>query len=131
MSVALLTKAEFLSLTGSEFNQAETDNPELVSEIVDAAGAAVGELWDTTRSTGHMARAAHILTLLGMSASGAAGVAGPISARSIAGLSVSYASSAFDSSDAGLSTTKWGRMYLDLRASVLSVPTTDVGVLIS
>lgn len=128
MSNALLTIEQFATLTGDEFTAGIASDPELANEVLDAAGAAVGELWGSIRSTGHMARTAHMLTVLGKSATGSEG--GPVTARSISGLSISYAATSFDASEAALSSTKWGRMYLDLKKSVLVVPMVDVGILI-
>jgi hypothetical protein len=76
-----------------------------------------------------MLRAAHLLTMAGQSANGSA-EAGPVASKAIGAISISYATAAAAAGDESLARTKWGRMYLDLRASVLIGPTV-AGVIVA
>jgi hypothetical protein len=55
---------------------------------------------------------------------------GPVASKSIGALSISYAQAAVAAGDASLARTKWGRMYLDMRAGVMVGPTV-AGVMVA
>jgi hypothetical protein len=74
-------------------------------------------VWMSKASTAHAYLTAHILTV----AEG--GERGQVNARSIDKVSVSYAAVGTATQlDANLSTTKWGRLFLQLRSTLLNVP---------
>lgn len=124
MSAALLTEAEFNTLTADEFADAT-----LLEEMLAAAGRAVGQVWGDARSTGHMLRTAHLLTIAGQSAGGST-EGGAVASKAIGAISISYAQAAIAAGDESLARTKWGRMYLDLRASIMIGPVV-AGVLVA
>jgi hypothetical protein len=123
MAATLLTESEFNTLTANEFAASA-----LLDDMLAAAGVLVGELWGQLRSQAHMARTAHLLTMAGQGSG--SGETGPVASKSIGALSISYAQAAVAAGDASLARTKWGRMYLDMRAGVMVGPTV-AGVLVA
>jgi hypothetical protein len=117
MAATTLTKSEFNALTANEFAASP-----LIDDMLAAAGVLVGELWGQLRSQGHMARTAHLLTMAGASSAGG-GESGPVASRAIGAISISYATAAIAAGDESLARTKWGRLYLDMRAVVMVGPT--------
>ena len=74
--------------------------------------------WGAKRSLGHQFLTSHLLTVGDGTGSGGSG-SGTVSSKSIDKLSISYAVTAFDTSDASVSSTKYGRQYLALRGSLV------------
>jgi len=75
------------------------------------------ECWGDKASCGHAYLAAHFLTVE------AGGEGGIVSNRKIDTIQEGYGGiPAFDSSDAALASTKYGRMYLAMRATLLTPP---------
>jgi len=120
MSANLLDAADFHTLTSSAFAAMDSD---LIDEVLAAAGSIVGQAWDTLRSTGHLCLTAHMLASL--DAAGSSGSGGPVVSRSIAGIAISYAAPVVAADAGSLAGTKWGLRYLELRQSVMLVPTVD------
>lgn len=76
----------------------------------------IGPCWGAKGSSAFVYLASHLLTV----AQG--GEAGVVTSRSIDRISTGYASTGFDTSDAALASTRWGRLYLALRQTVLIGP---------
>jgi hypothetical protein len=97
----------------------ETLGEALLQSCVDeATGMESADAWGTKYDTAVLYRAMHIATLTKRARAGAVG---PISAKSVGDVSVSYgAPSAGSDEDAALAGTPGGALYLQLRASRLA-----------
>jgi hypothetical protein len=74
------------------------------------------ECWGTKAQCAHIYLTAHMLSLaIGQES-------GPVSSRTIDKISESYAIAAATGSDAGLSSTPWGRLYAQLRRTLFVAP---------
>jgi len=71
--------------------------------------AGPGSCWGALSTLAQAWLTAHYLTV------GSGGETGMLSSQSIDSIAASYTVSSFDASDAGLASTKWGRMYLAAR----------------
>jgi len=89
----------------------------MVTTILDSTCAMLGPCWGTKKSWAHIYLAAHFATI----SEGGAG--GPVSSRSIDKISESYAIQ--PPSDPDLGSTKWGLLYLALRATVPNIGATS------
>lgn len=84
----------------------------LITTITDSTCQMQGDCWGVKKSWGHLYLAAHFATLA------AGGAGGPVTSRSIDKISESFAPTPFAQTDAALSSTKWGIMYLALRKTL-------------
>jgi hypothetical protein len=80
------------------------------------------QCWGSKFECGVIYLAAHLMTV----ATGAD--AGTASAKTIDKISVTYATTGFDTSDAAFSSTKWGRLYLAIRETILVFPVVGTGL---
>jgi len=81
--------------------------------------------WGVKASCGHIYLTGHFLSVQ----SGAGGgEGGAVSSKKIDKISIGYATPTFDSSDAALASTKWGRMYLALRDTIFVTPVVGTGL---
>ena len=81
----------------------------------------ISSRWGSKAGYAHAYLTAHLMTVAGSSGSGG-GELGVTTSRSIDRISQANAATAFDTSDAALASTKWGRLFLALRKTVLSIP---------
>lgn len=88
----------------------------MITTALDAACNQLGGCWGTQKSFGHIYLTAHYLTVAG------GGEGGPVASRSIDKIAESYSSVPFDTSNAALASTKWGRLYLALRQTLPILP---------
>lgn len=91
----------------------------MITTILDSTCQMLGDCWGVKKSWGHIYLAAHFATI----SQGGAG--GPVSSRSIDKISESYAIT--PPSDPDLGSTKWGLMYLALRATLINLPVAGRG----
>lgn len=118
MAASLLTISEFHTQTEDEFVAMDSD---VLDAMLAAAGRRCGQLCGNLRSDLHWTLTAHLLEKY--RTAGASAAPGPVTARSIAGMSVSYAVVGSSSeADADLASTKWGQLFLTLRRGVMVVP---------
>lgn len=83
------------------------------------------DCWGDKRECAVIWLAAHLMTV----ANGASGGAsGPVSSKTIDKISVSFATTTFDTSDAAYASTKYGQNYLAIRQTVLVVPVVGTGL---
>jgi len=80
------------------------------------------QCWGAKRECAVIQLAAHLMTV----ANG--GASGPVSAKTIDKISVSYATTSFDTSDAAYASTRYGQNYLAMRETVLVFPVVGTGL---
>jgi hypothetical protein len=71
--------------------------------------------WGSKKTAGHVYLTAHFLALQMGQESGA------VSSKTIDRISIGYAATSFNTSDAAFSSTKWGRAYLALKSTIPSI----------
>jgi hypothetical protein len=76
-------------------------------------------VWGSKAGAAQAYLTAHFMSIATGAGGGETGVA---TSRAIDRISQSNASTAFDTSDAAFASTRWGRLYLALRATVLNIP---------
>lgn len=87
----------------------------LIETILASACSMLGGCWGAKLPYAHLYLTAHFLTV----ASG--GESGPVTSRSIDKISEGYSPASFDTSDAAFANTRWGRLYLALRKTVVNI----------
>jgi hypothetical protein len=93
----------------------------LLGLLLDTACSMISvECWGDKASAGHTYLTAHLATVAG--AAGQGGEGGPLTSQGMGAISASWATTGFDASDASFSGTKWGRMYIMLRDSLIVLP---------
>lgn len=80
------------------------------------------QCWGSKFECGVIYLAAHLMTV----ANG--GETGAVTSKKIDKISVGYASTSFDTSDAAFSSTKYGRNYLALRETIIVFPVVGTGI---
>lgn len=103
-----------------------TPGAEIVQTMLDCVCSQINlECWRGKADCAHVFLTAHFLAMQG----GGSGESGAVSAKSIDKLSISYAVS--PPSDGDLGSTKWGRMYAQMRSTLLILPVVGrTGVLV-
>jgi hypothetical protein len=77
--------------------------------------------WGSKAGYAHAYLTAHLMTVSGSSGSNG-GELGVTTSRTIDRISQANAATSFDTSDAAFASTKWGRLYLALKKTVLNIP---------
>lgn len=85
----------------------------LIEDILASTCSMLGDCWGNKKSYAHLYLTAHFLTVA------AGGESGPVSSRKIDRIAESYATAT--PTDPELGSTKWGRLYLALRATVVNI----------
>ncbi len=119
-----------LTLTSSAASMVWDENPMtpgagIVQMMLDCACQQINlDCWRAKADCAHIFLTAHYLAVAGFGT----GEQGMVSSRSIDKLSISYATAA--PSDAELGTTRWGRMYTQLRKTILVLPLVGRGFVV-
>lgn len=111
MPQRLATPDDWCSL----FREHASEKPEYLQVWLDVAATSLSiETWRGKASVGHVALAAHMFAVIAKN-----GERGPISSRAIDKIKTTYSAVGLATGlDANLSTTKYGRMFLMLRATL-------------
>lgn len=116
MANRLATPEEVCSLTSAFANLP----PETLEWFLESAGQDINlECWGEKASQGHALLTAHYMTVAGLGSSG--GERGPVTSKKIDKLAITYGSSVASASDE-LASTKWGRLYLSKRKTIIIAP---------
>ncbi len=91
-------------------------------QLAAACSMVQASVWKSKTEMGRIYLAAHFLAVATGMGGGETGVT---TSRTIDRISQGNAATAFDMSDAAFASTKWGRMYIALRDSILVMPVTS------
>lgn len=112
--IALTTSAPLVyGLSGSTF----TGGSALLDFTLTTTCSMLAPLcWGAKQQAAHVYLTAHFLSI-----GSGTGEAGAVSSKAIDRISIGYAATSFDPSDAAFASTKWGRLYLALRSTIPSI----------